>query len=72
MTTEELKAAIKELSVSERREIGKYILELEREHLQTELPEDLKKLSSVVQKEAEKVKQRAMDEIERLKKRKGS
>jgi hypothetical protein len=69
MTTTELKEAIKALSVSERREIGKYILELERDHFQTELPEDIKKLSSLVQKEAERIKQLAMDEIERLKKR---
>lgn len=68
MTTDEIKTAIKELSAPERREIGKYILDLERDRLQTELPEDLKKLATVIQTETEKMRQIVVDELEQFKK----
>ncbi len=68
MTKDEIKAALKELPASERREIGKYILDLERDRFQTELPEDLKKLATVIQNETEKMRQTVVDELEQFKK----
>ncbi len=68
MTIDEIKAAIKELSPSERRDVGKYILDLERDRLQTELPEDLKKVANVIQTETERMRQIVMDEMEKFKK----
>ncbi len=70
METDEIKAAIKNMSVAERREVGRYILELEKEQLQADLPEDLKRLSRVIQDEAERLKQVILDEVEKFKRKK--
>ena len=61
MQLEEVKAAVKELSVEERRKLALYILELEKEHIQKtigpQISEDLESVSKVVQEGIEKLKQ---------------
>ena len=66
MTVSEIKDAIRQLSVSDRRDVGKYILELET----AEIPEDLKRLSKVISDEVDRVKQVVMDEVDRIRKKK--
>ena len=61
MGLEEVKSAVKNLTAAERRKVALYILELEKEHLQStigpQLAEDLEGVSRVLQ-----------DAIQRLKK----
>ena len=60
MGIEEIKAAIKSLSVEDRRKIAVYILELERDHVQNtigpQIAEDLEAFSRVIQDSVEKIK----------------
>ncbi len=60
MEYEELKAAVKELSVQDRRKLALYILDLEREHVTKtigpQLEEDLNDVSKVVREALEKLK----------------
>lgn len=60
MGIEEIKTAIKALSTEDRRKIAVYILELERDHIQTtlgpQIAEDLDSVSRVVQESVEKIK----------------
>jgi hypothetical protein len=60
MGLEEIKAAIKALSVEDRRKIAIYILELERDHVQKTIgpaiAEDLEAFSKVVHESFEKIK----------------
>ncbi len=70
MTIEEIKNAIKGLSDADRREIGKFILEMEKEKFQTEIPEDLNRLAAVIEEGAVKMKKAVLDEIARMRERK--
>jgi len=60
MEIDELKAAIKNLTVEERRKLAYYILELEKDHLQGKLgpqiAEDIDGVSRIVQEAFEKIK----------------
>jgi len=60
MRLEEVKSAIKELTVEERRKVALYILELEKEHVQKtlgpQLAEDVNAVSKVVQDAIQKLK----------------
>lgn len=60
MQVDEIKAALKNLTPQERRKLALYILELEKEHLQStvgpQLSEDLSAFSKVVQESIEKMK----------------
>lgn len=60
MTLDEVKAAIKNLTVQERRSVALYILELEKEHVQNtigpQLAEDAEAVSRVVQDAIGKLK----------------
>ncbi len=62
MELEELKAAIKGLPVEERRKIALFILDLEKDHLQStigpQIAEDLDGVSRAVQDAIEKIKRR--------------
>lgn len=71
MGVSEIKEAIKALSVEQRREVGLYILDLEKEHLdgavRTRLSEDLDNLSKVLQENLEKLRTRLKSEAEKWK-----
>jgi hypothetical protein len=60
MELDDLKAAVKNLKVEERRKVALYILELEKEHLQTtigpQIAQDLEAFSGVIQDAVEKLK----------------
>lgn len=60
MGIEEVKSAIKDLSVNERRKVALYILELEKEHVQKtigpQIAEDVEDVSRVFQEAIEKLK----------------
>jgi len=60
MGMEEVKAAIKDLSVEERRKVALYIFELEKDQLQKrigpQITEDLEGFSRVVQEPVEKLR----------------
>jgi hypothetical protein len=60
MELDDVKAAIKNLKVEERRKVALYILELEKEHIQTtigpQIAEDLEAFSGVIQDAVEKIK----------------
>jgi len=60
MGMEEVKAAIKDLSVEERRKVALYIFELEKDQLQRrigpQITEDLEGFSRVVQETVEKLR----------------
>ncbi|HMK39361.1 MAG TPA: hypothetical protein VK569_08475 [Bacteroidota bacterium] len=60
MGLEEIKTAIKALSVEDRRKVAVYILELERDHVQTtigpQIAKDLEAFSKIVQDSVEKLK----------------
>ncbi len=60
MGIEEVKSAIKELSVEERRKVALYILELEKEHVKTtigpQIARDVDDVSKVVQEAFDKLK----------------
>jgi VIT1/CCC1 family predicted Fe2+/Mn2+ transporter len=67
MGIEEIKAAIKGLSVEERRKIALYILELEKDHFKgtvgPQIAEDLEGVSRVIQDTAERIKRHLKDKI---------
>jgi L-lactate utilization protein LutB len=60
MEMEEIKTAIKSLSVQERRKLALYILELEKEHVSKtvgpQIAKDVEDVSKVVQEALEKLK----------------
>ena len=60
MGIEDIKTAIKDLSVEDRRKVALYILELEKEHVQKtigpKIAEDLDAFSKIVQDSVEKLK----------------
>lgn len=60
MGIEEIKTAIKGLSVEDRRKVAVYILELERDHVQKtigpQIAEDLEAFSKIVQDSVEKIR----------------
>jgi hypothetical protein len=60
MTPDEIKAAIKNLTVQERRNVALYILDLEKEHVQNtigpQLAEEAEAVSKVVQEAIGKLK----------------
>ena len=60
MSLDEIKAAIKGLSVEDRRKAALYILELEKDHVQTtigpQIAADLDAFSRVLQESVEKIK----------------
>ncbi|MGA9120379.1 MAG: hypothetical protein WB699_13540 [Bacteroidota bacterium] len=60
MTLEEIKSAVKILSVEERRKLAVFILELEKNHfrdtLGPQITEDLESLSRVLQETVDKIK----------------
>ncbi|HTX98557.1 MAG TPA: hypothetical protein VMG09_00920 [Bacteroidota bacterium] len=60
MTLDELKTAVNNLTVEERRKLAVFILDLEKEHLKNtigpQISEDLQALSKVLQDAAEKIK----------------
>lgn len=60
MGIDEVKSAIRDLSISERRRVALYILELEKEHVQKtvgpQIAEDLDDVSKVVCEAIEKLK----------------
>jgi signal transduction histidine kinase len=60
MELTELKTALRNLSVEERRKIALYILELEKDHFQgtlgPQIVDDLEGLSRVVQESVQKIK----------------
>ncbi len=65
MQVEEIKTAIKDLTVEDRRKVALYILELEKEHFKgtvgPQIAEDLESVSKVIQDAAEKIKQHLRD-----------
>jgi hypothetical protein len=60
MTIDELKNGIKDLSVDDRRKVALYILELEKNHIQStvgpQLTEDLEALGKTIQGAMEKIR----------------
>jgi hypothetical protein len=60
MDLDQIKAAIKELTVEQRRKVALYILELEKQHFQgtigPQLAEDLDAFTKVIQETIEKIK----------------
>jgi hypothetical protein len=60
MEMEEIKTAVKSLSVQERRKLALYILELEKEHVSKtvgpQIAKDVEDVSKVVQEALEKLK----------------
>jgi hypothetical protein len=60
MGVEEIKAAIKNLTVQERRKVALYILELEKEYVQTtvgpQIKEDIQGVSKILQDALERLK----------------
>jgi hypothetical protein len=67
MQMEEIKAAIKGLTVEERRKVALYILELEKDHFKgtvgPQIAEDLEGVSRVIQETADKIRQRLKDKL---------
>ena len=67
MGLEEVKAAIKALSVEERRKVALYILELERDHLQDtigpQIAQDLESVSRAIQDTVDKIKKRVKNSL---------
>jgi hypothetical protein len=67
MQIEEIKAAIKGLTIEERRKVALYILELEKDHFKgtvgPQIAEDLEGVSRVIQETAEKIRQRLKDKL---------
>ena len=67
MQIEEIKAAIKSLSVEDRRKVAVYILELEKDHFKgtvgPQIAEDLEGVSKVIQETAEKIKRHLKDKM---------
>lgn len=67
MELTELKGAIKDLKVEDRRKLALYILELERDHIQTtigpQIAEDLEAFSGVVQDAVERIKKHLREKL---------
>jgi hypothetical protein len=67
MQLDELKTAIKALSVEDRRKLALYILELEKEHFTDkvgpQIAEDLEGVGKVFQDAAERIKQHIKDKL---------
>lgn len=67
MQLEELKTAVKELSVEDRRKLALHILELEKEHLQAkmgpQIAEDLDSVSKVLQETFQKIKKAVKENL---------
>ena len=67
MTLDEITAAIKGLSVEDRRKVALYILGLEKEHIKgtigPQIADDLESVSRVIQDAAEKIKQHLKDKM---------
>jgi hypothetical protein len=67
MGIEEIKAAIKILSVEDRRKVALYILDLERNHLQDtigpQIAQDLESVSKVIQETVEKIKRHVKNNL---------
>jgi VIT1/CCC1 family predicted Fe2+/Mn2+ transporter len=67
MVLEEITAAIKGLSVEERRKVALYILELEKAHIKEtigpQIAEDLESVSRVIQNAAERIRQHVKDKL---------
>jgi hypothetical protein len=67
MSIEEITAAIKNLSVEERRKVALYILDLEKEHIKgtigPQIAEDLESVSKAIQGAADKIKQHLKDRL---------
>lgn len=67
MTLEEIRAAIKGLSIEDRRKIALYILELEKDHFKgtigPQIAEDLEGVSKAIQETAEKIRQHLKDKL---------
>ncbi len=67
MGLEEIKAAIKGLSVEERRKVALYILELERDHLQDtigpQIAQDLESVSRAIQDTVDRIKKRVKSSL---------
>jgi VIT1/CCC1 family predicted Fe2+/Mn2+ transporter len=67
MQLEEITAAIKNLSVEERRKVALYILDLEKQHIKgtigPQIAEDLESVSRVIQNAADKIKQHLKDKL---------
>jgi hypothetical protein len=65
MQVEQIKTAIKDLPVEDRRKVALYILELEKDYFKgtigPQIAEDLESVSKVIQDAAEKVKQHLRD-----------
>jgi hypothetical protein len=61
MQLEEIKTAIKALTVDDRRKVALYILELEKDHFTEkvgpQIADDLEGVGKVIQETAEKIKQ---------------
>jgi hypothetical protein len=67
MELEEVKAAVKNLRVEERRKLALYILELEKDRIQTtigpQLAEDLDAFSRVIQDAIERIKKHVKEKL---------
>jgi hypothetical protein len=67
MGIDEIKAAIKTLSVEERRKVALFILDLERTHLQDtlgpQIAEDLESVLKVIQETVEKIKRHVKNNL---------
>ena len=65
MNLEEVKTAVRELSVEERRKVALYILELEKQHFQDtvgpQIAEDIDGFTKVVQETVDKIKKTVKD-----------
>ena len=63
----EITAAIKVLSVEDRRKVALYILDLEKEHIKgtigPQIAEDLESVSRVIQNAAERIRQHVKDRL---------
>ena len=67
MQLEELKTAVKGLSVEDRRKLALYILELEKAHIESkvgpQIAEDLEGVSKVLQETFQKIKKAVKDNL---------
>ena len=67
MELEEIKVAIKGLTAEDRRKVARYILELEKQHVQEtigpQIAEDLDAVSKVVHDAVETIKQKVKDTL---------
>ena len=73
MDVKEIKEAVKALTVEQRREVGLYILELEKDYLdgavRSRVGEDIESLSKVLQENLEKLRTRLKSETDKWKER---